>query len=240
MNRQRLDKVLASAGWGTRSDLRSRISAGRVYVDGRTVKNAAAPVDPAMQVITLDGRDIDWLPQYTYMLHKPAGVLTATADAAQPTVLDLLPPRLRQMGLTPVGRLDKDTTGLLLLTTDGAMSHALTAPRRHIDKVYRVHVDGVLTAEMTALIKDGLLLPDGLRCLPGFLEIKAPDMGLLTIFEGKYHQVKRMMASLGCPVLALHRLSVGGLCLDKALAPGEFRRLTEDELRGLTDAQTRG
>lgn len=227
----RLDKILGDAGWGSRAELRDAVKVGRVDVDGVTVRDAAVKLDPLLHAITLDGGDIDYLPSYTYMLHKPPGLLTATEDAHQPTVYSLLPERLRRMGLVPVGRLDKDTTGLLLLTTDGALSHALTSPKRQVDKTYRVTVDGALTPAHAARIADGLELGDGLHCQPGRLEILSPCVGLLTIHEGKFHQVKRMMAALGCPVTALHRVSIGGLVLEEGLASGDFRRLTPDEVR---------
>ena len=167
------------------------------------------------------------------MLHKPAGILSATADTKQPTVIGLLSPELQRQGLFPVGRLDKDTTGLLLLTNDGDFAHCVISPKKHVPKVYRAEVDGVLDAADVAAFAEGLLLADDLHCLPAELEILAPTVGHVTVFEGKYHQVKRMFAARGKHVIALHRESVGGLRLDPALLPGEYRELSEAEKKAV-------
>ncbi len=226
----RLDKSLCHAGWGSRSEMKQALAQGRVCVSGAVVRDGAAKVDPQHQPVTLDGVDIDYLEHYTYLLYKPAGLLTATEDRHQPTVYSLLPPRLLNLGLVPVGRLDKDTTGLLLLTTDGALSHALTSPVRHVDKVYRAEVEGCLQPEHIVVVASGMTLPDGLVCQPAALEICSPTQCRLTLREGKFHQVKRMLAALGCPVKSLHRLSVNGLELPEDMAPGDIRRLTGQQL----------
>ena len=171
------------------------------------------------------------------MLHKPSGVLTATSDRSQPTVLDLFPPELQRFGLVPAGRLDKDTTGLLLITDDGALSHALMSPNRHVEKEYEAVVDGVLAADAVLRFEQGMTLRDGTECKPAKLEILETEPELrvrVTLKEGKYHQVKRMIAAVGGTVTALKRLRLGGLWLDKTLAPGEFRELTQEELEKLT------
>ena len=156
-------------------------------------------------------------------------------DGRQQTVLDLLPPELRKRDLSPVGRLDKDTEGLLLLTNHGELTHRLLSPRYHVDKVYYARVEGVLTAADTAAFAGGMVLADGLECLPAGLELLSPQEALVTLREGKFHQVKRMLAACGKPVTYLKRLSMGPLRLDEALAPGAFRPLTEGEIHTLLD-----
>jgi len=234
MPTQRLDKILRHAGWGSRNEIHKLIHTQAVTVNGITCVAPDRKFDPQIAIIHLNGEDIDYQPNYTYILHKPAGLLTATTDAKQETVYSLLPMRLINMNLTPVGRLDKDTTGLLLLTTDGALSHALTSPRRHVEKEYHITVDGVLRPEHIEIIVSGIILPDGLQCKPAKLNILTNTTAELTITEGKYHQVKRMMAALGCQVVKLHRSRVGGLRLEITLPPGQFRRLTVHEIEILS------
>lgn len=224
---ERLDRRLSAAGYA-RKEAGSLIRAGRVTVDGATVTAPERRVEDGA-VIQVDGAPLQEGFLYV-MLHKPAGVVTATQDAKERTVLDLLPGDLRRRGLFPVGRLDKDVTGLVLLTDDGPLGHRLTSPRHHVDKLYEVTVDGALTGEDRARLAAGLTLGDGLRCLPADLEqTERENVGLLTIREGKYHQVKRMMAALGKPVTALKRVAMGPLTLDETLKPGEWRILTAEE-----------
>lgn len=224
---ERLDKLLSQAGYGRR-EARELIRQGRVTVDGRVAAAPEVKCGPEAQV-AVDGVTIARGFAYI-MLHKPAGVVSATRDDRERTVLDLLPEALRRRELFPVGRLDKDVTGLLLLTDDGALAHDLLSPRRHVDKVYEVTVAGTLTGSDQAALAAGLELGDGLKCLPARLELtERPDVGELTIREGKFHQVKRMMACLGKPVLQLRRVSMGPLTLDPALEPGQWRELTEPE-----------
>lgn len=229
---ERLDKRLSGAGY-SRKEANSLIRAGRVRVDGQVV---TAPESRwgAEAAVTVDGAPLR--EGYVYlMLHKPAGVVTARSDSREKTVVDLLPEELRRRKVFPVGRLDKDVTGLVLLTDDGALGHRLTSPRHHVDKVYEVTVAGVFTQEDEAALAAGLRLGDGLECLPATLErTKRENVALLTIREGKFHQVKRMMACLGKPVTALRRLAMGGVYLDESLAPGEWRELTEEEVEGLS------
>lgn len=165
------------------------------------------------------------------MMNKPNGVLSATEDSQQKTVIDLLPESLRKQELFPVGRLDKDTTGLLLLTNDGIFSHSIISPKRHIAKVYRAAVTGVLDESDVAAFESGIVLSDGTECMSAKLEIERPSVGLATVYEGKYHQVKRMFASRGKHVTALHRISIGGLSLDSELKSGQFRELSEEEIK---------
>lgn len=226
---ERLDKIISATGKKSRREVREMVRQGRVLVDGKPAPAADMKVDPQTAVILLDGEPLGY-EKFTYvMLHKPAGVLTATEDRRQETVLDLLPPELRRRALSPVGRLDKDTEGLLLLTNDGQLAHRLLSPKSHVDKVYYARVDGALEPGDIAAFAAGMTLGNGLECLPADLEILSPTEALVTLREGKFHQVKRMLAARGKPVLYLKRLSMGRLRLDPALAPGAWRMLTEEE-----------
>lgn len=226
----RIDKLLCSTGRWSRREVKDLVRQGRVAADGRTVLRPEEKADPETVRLTVDGAEVVCSPFVYVMLHKPAGVLSATEDRSQPTVLDLLPPELRQRGLFPVGRLDKDTTGLLLLTDDGDLAHRLLSPRKHVDKVYLARVDGVVVSEDIEALAAGLTLADGTRCLPAGLKPLADGRScLVTLREGKYHQVKRMLAARGKPVRALHRLSMGPLTLDGELKPGKWRFLTLQE-----------
>ena len=230
---ERLDKIISATGKKSRREVREMVRQGRVLVDGKPAPAADRKVDPQTAVILLDGEPLGY-EKFTYvMLHKPAGVLTATEDRRQETVLDLLPPELRRRALSPVGRLDKDTEGLLLLTNDGQLAHRLLSPKSHVDKVYYARVDGALEPGDIAAFAAGMTLGDGLECLPAGLEILSPTEALVTLREGKFHQVKRMLAARGKPVLYLKRLSMGRLRLDPALAPGAWRMLTEEERSAL-------
>lgn len=230
---ERLDKIISATGKKSRREVREMVRQGRVLVDGKPAPAADMKVDPQAAVILLDGEPLGY-EKFTYvMFHKPAGVLTATEDRRQETVLDLLPPELRRRALSPVGRLDKDTEGLLLLTNDGQLAHRLLSPKSHVDKVYYARVDGALEPGDIAAFAAGMTLGDGLECLPAGLEILSPTEALVTLREGKFHQVKRMLAARGKPVLYLKRLSMGRLRLDPALAPGAWRMLTEEERSAL-------
>lgn len=230
---ERLDKIISATGKKSRREVREMVRQGRVLVDGKPAPAADMKVDPQAAVILLDGEPLGY-EKFTYvMLHKPAGVLTATEDRRQETVLDLLPPELRRRALSPVGRLDKDTEGLLLLTNDGQLAHRLLSPKSHVDKVYYARVDGALEPGDIVAFAAGMTLGDGLECLPAGLEILSPTEALVTLREGKFHQVKRMLAARGKPVLYLKRLSMGRLRLDPALAPGAWRMLTEEERSAL-------
>ncbi len=227
---ERIDKLLSSTGRWSRREVKDLMRQGRVRLDGRPVSRPEEKADPASACLTVDGDRVDCSPYVYIMLHKPAGLLSATEDRDQPTVLDLLPPALRRRGLFPVGRLDKDTTGLLLLTDDGALAHRLLSPRSHVDKVYLAQVEGRVDQADREALAAGLVLGDGLRCLPAGLEpVGDGSSCLVTLREGKYHQVKRMLAARGKPVLALHRLSMGPLTLDEGLNPGNWRLLTAGE-----------
>ena len=231
---ERLDKILSGTGRWSRREVKDLVKAGRVTADGAVVARPEDKFDREAVELRVDGEAVDGERYYYLMLHKPGGVLSATEDPKQPTVLDLLPPHLRRVGLFPVGRLDKDTEGLLLLTNDGPLGHRLLAPKKHVDKVYFVRVEGRLDQEDRRAFRTGMVLGDGLRCLPAELEVlEPPDTGLVTLREGKYHQVKRMLASRGKPVIYLKRLSMGPLRLDPELAPGAWRPLTQGERQEL-------
>ena len=226
----RLDKCLCDLGLGTRSEIRDWIRGGRVSVDGRVLRRPEEKLDPETAELELDGKSLRYRSRRYFMMDKPEGVITATEDAAQKTVLDLLPPELRRHGLLPVGRRDKDTSGLLLLTNDGDFSHRVTSPKGGVWKRYLAELDGDPDESDAAAFREGLLLGDGTRCLPAGLERLGAGRCIVTVQEGKYHQVKRMLASRGKPVLKLRRLSVGGLELDESLGPGGVRELEADDL----------
>lgn len=230
---ERLDKLLAGTGKWSRREVKALVRQGLVRVDGRLAASAEDKLDPAAAIITVAGETIS-LCRFTYvMLHKPAGVLTATEDRKQPTVLDLLPPELRRIGLAPVGRLDKDTEGLLLLTNDGELAHRLLSPKYHVDKRYLARVDGELSAADAEAFARGMTLGDGLECLPAGLEVLPDRVCVVTLREGKFHQVKRMLAARGAPVLYLKRLSMGPLVLEDSLAAGAYRLLRAEEILAL-------
>jgi len=202
-----------------------------VKVNGEKAKKPEDKCDPAQAEITVDGSVVDCAPFVYLMLHKPDGLLSATEDKRQKTVIDLLPEHLQKRGLFPVGRLDKDTEGLLILTDDGNLAHQLLSPKKHVDKVYYAKVDGRLVQEDVEALAGGMTLGDGLECLPAGLEILGEgNECLVTLREGKYHQVKRMLAARGKPVVYLKRLSMGGLSLDEQLQKGQWRPLTPREL----------
>lgn len=230
---ERLDKLLAGTGKWSRREVKALVRQGLVRVDGRLAASAEDKLDPAAAIITVAGETIS-LCRFTYvMLHKPAGVLTATEDRKQPTVLDLLPPELRRIGLAPVGRLDKDTEGFLLLTNDGELAHRLLSPKYHVEKRYLARVDGELSAADAEAFARGMTLGDGLECLPAGLEVLPDRVCIVTLREGKFHQVKRMLAARGAPVLYLKRLSMGPLTLDDSLAAGAYRLLRAEEILAL-------
>ena len=217
---ERLDKVLAATGRWSRREVKQLVRQGQVRVNGAAAASAEEKVEPETAVITVGGEPVR-LQKYTYvMLHKPAGVLTATEDS-------------RKRGLSPVGRLDKDTEGLLLLTDDGELAHRLLSPKYHVDKRYFARVDGPLDQADVDAFAAGMTLGDGLMCLPAGLEPLAEGTCIVTLREGKFHQVKRMLAARGAPVLYLKRLSMGPLTLDAALPIGGWRELTAEETASL-------
>ena len=223
----RLDRLLANLGVASRSGCRELIAKGRVAVDGKTAKSGAEQVtDNAC--VTVDGQTLDTRLERHLMLYKPSGILTAAEDGKQQTVMELLPDLYRACGCMPIGRLDKDTTGILLFTTDGELAHRLIAPQHHVDKVYEAQVDGKLDETDKDAFAGGIAFKD-FTAMPAKLEILSPDTARVTVQEGKYHQVKRMFASRGKPVVRLHRASFGSLRLDPVMKPGDFRELTQAE-----------
>lgn len=233
---ERLDKILAATGRWSRREVKELVRQGRVQIDGLTAAAPEQKLDPDAAQLLVDGEAVSCR-RYTYiLLHKPAGVISAVEDSRQETVLDLLPPELKKQGLSPVGRLDKDTEGLLLLTNDGELTHRLLSPKYHVDKVYYARTRGTPAAEDAARFAEGFTLPDGLRCLPAELKLCGEGEVLLTLREGKFHQVKRMLAACGTPVVYLKRLSMGSLTLENTLSAGEFRHLTQEEIAELRRA----
>lgn len=225
--RMRLDKFLSAQGL-SRKQARAAIASGQVSVNGEVQGDPGFILDPISAQVLFQGRALGYRRHMHLMLHKPAGLLTATTDARQKTVMDLLPEELKRRALGPVGRLDKDVTGLLLLTDDGQLAHRLISPKWTVEKVYLARVEGALDTADIQAFQAGIALSD-FTARPARLEILEPDLGRLTITEGKFHQVKRMFAARGKPVLRLHRESVGGVSLDPALECGKFRPLTAEE-----------
>lgn len=238
---ERLDKILAGTGLWSRKEVRELVRAGRVSANGAVVRTPEEKYDRNGLDLRVDGAPVSG-ERYTYlMMHKPAGLVSATEDPRQKTVLELLPPHLRRIGLFPAGRLDRDTEGLLLLTNDGALAHDLLSPRSHVEKRYFVRVAGTLTGEDCAAFAAGMRLDDGLVCLPAGLDLlEAPDEAIVRLKEGKYHQIKRMLAYLGKPVVYLKRLSMGPLELDPALEKGAWRPLTAEEQSQLEQLRRTG
>lgn len=230
MGMERMDKLLATTGLWSRKEVKEMVRRGRVKVNGTVVQKPEDKADSERDEIRVDGQVVDCAPFVYIMMNKPDGLLSATTDKRQKTVIDLLPEHLRRRGLFPVGRLDKDTVGLLLLTDDGPLGHELLSPKKHVDKIYHAWVEGNVDAADVEALAKGLVLEDGLNCLPAGLEpLGDGSECLMTLREGKYHQVKRMLAARGKPVTALKRLSMGPLDLDEGLLPGEWRFLTQEE-----------
>ena len=227
----RLDKYLADMNIGTRSEVKKLISKGLVTVNGSTVKKPEIKIDTDADKVICQGINVSYAEYEYYMLNKPQGVISATEDPNQSTVLDLI--ESKRKDLFPVGRLDKDTEGLLLITNDGQLAHRLLAPGKHVDKVYYARIDGRVTEDDVKAFKEGLDIGDDKKTLPGFLKIlSSGDMSEieLTIHEGRFHQVKRMFKAVGKEVVFLKRLSMGNLSLDPSLKPGEYKELKKDEI----------
>ncbi|MBG9787347.1 MULTISPECIES: pseudouridine synthase [Brevibacillus] len=239
MKRERLDKILANTGKGTRKEVKQLIKQRIVTVDGIVATDPGMHVIPEQQHIEIDGVPLLFKRWVFVMLNKPAGVISATEDALHETVVDLLPDEWRHK-VHPVGRLDIDTEGLLLLTNDGQLSHSLLSPKKKVDKEYFARIEGRVTDEHIAAFKQGVTLDDGYETMPATLEIlQSGDISEIhvTIMEGKYHQVKRMFAAFDLKVIYLKRVRMGPLLLDESLELGEFRELTEEELNSLRKGQ---
>ncbi len=229
----RLDKLLSDAGVGTRSEVKQLIKKGRVSVDGKRVSDPAAKTDTAA-IIQIDGSRISYSRFIYLMLNKPDGVISATEDKTEKTVIDLLDEPYSNMELFPVGRLDKDTLGLLILTNDGEFAHSTLSPKKHVAKTYYVEADGSFKDGIAARFRDGITLADGYVCKSAELDItqqsESSIKAYLTITEGKYHQVKRMFAAEGGRVTLLKRTAFGKITLDSGLEEGQYRPLNESEL----------
>ena len=229
---ERLDKFLSDSGAGTRSQVKVLLKAGRVTVDGKPEKDGSRKIDPARQAVTLDGEILGGRRRMVVMLNKPAGFVTATEDKTERTVMELLPSEYAHMDLKPVGRLDKATEGLLLFTNDGDLLHRLISPKKEVPKVYYARHEGQAGQEDVEAFSQGLTLRDGTVCLPAVLEPLGPGESLVTVCEGKYHQVRRMMASRNMTVIYLERRREGELSLGD-LPRGSVRELTEEEISSL-------
>ncbi len=226
----RLDKYLADMGVGTRTEVKNIVKKGKVIINGQVIKDPAYKVSDKDKV-ECEGINIIYESFEYYMLNKPAGVVTATEDKRDRTVIDCI--ISKRHDLFPVGRLDKDTEGLLLITNDGEMAHKLLTPKKHVAKTYYVELENDLSTDYIEKFDEGIILKDGTKTRPGILEIINNKKGYLTIYEGKFHQVKRMFEALDNKVIYLKRISMGSLRLDKELKTGEFRALTEEEIENL-------
>lgn len=229
----RLDKMLANSGFGTRKEVKKLLKTGVVKVDGNVVKDAKVHVDPEVQEVTVHDDIVEYREFIYLMMHKPPGLLSATEDHRQETVVDILQEEDKIFEPFPVGRLDKDTEGLLLLTNDGQLAHQLLSPKKHVPKTYYAKIDGAVTEDDIQAFQQGVTLDDGYETLPAELVIleAGPESQIeITIVEGKFHQVKRMFQAVGKTVTYLKRLSMGELKLDEDLELGEYRELTDEEL----------
>ena len=231
---ERLDKFLCDSGVGTRSQVKAILKSGRVTVDGKPERDNSRKIDPKVNVIALDGEALGGYRQVVVMMNKPAGYVTATEDKTERTVMELLPEEMKYLDLKPVGRLDKATEGLLLFTNDGDLLHRLITPKKEVPKLYYARHEGTAGEADVAAFAAGITLRDGLECLPAKLEPLGPGESLVTVYEGKYHQVRRMMASRDMTVTYLERREEGGLTLGD-LPRGQVRELTEGEIRKLTE-----
>jgi len=229
---ERLDKFLCDSGVGTRSQVKAILKSGRVTVDGKTEKDPGKKIDPAAQKIALDGDVLGGMRRMVIMLNKPAGFVTATEDPVEKTVMELLPPEMKHLDLKPVGRLDKATEGLLLFTNDGDLLHRLISPKKEVPKIYYARHEGEAGQADVEAFAAGITLRDGTVCLPAKLEPLGPGESLVTVCEGKYHQVRRMMASRNMTVTYLERRQEGKLTLG-TLSRGQVRELTEAEMKEL-------
>ena len=227
----RIDKLLSDMGLATRSEARAACKSGQITVDGVTVKDSSSHVDPEKQRIVFRGREISYR-RYTYvMLNKPEGYVSATEDSKLPVVTELLNDELKRMELFPVGRLDRDTTGLMILTNNGPLAHRVLSPKHHVPKVYRFSAAEPMREGVEEEFRDGVTLADGYECKSAVIELDSDRMGgFITLTEGKYHQIKRMVASTHNRVVTLERITFGGIELDRNLSRGEYRMLTADEI----------
>ncbi|KXG08838.1 Ribosomal small subunit pseudouridine synthase A [Anoxybacillus sp. P3H1B] len=232
----RIDKMLANMGYGTRKEVKKLLKSGVVKMDGVIVKDPKTQVNPETQIVTVWGEEVEYKEFVYLMMNKPPGVISATEDDMEETVVDLLEEEDQIFAPFPVGRLDKDTEGLLLLTNDGQLAHQLLSPKKHVPKTYFAVIDGEVNEEDIAAFRRGVILDDGYETKPAELIILKPGTRSdveVTITEGKFHQVKRMFQAVGKRVVYLKRIQMGPLALDPSLALGEYRELTEEEIEML-------
>ncbi|HBG4934309.1 TPA: rRNA pseudouridine synthase [Clostridioides difficile] len=232
--KQRIDKILSNLGYGSRSEIKKYCKQGSVVVNGSEISNTGTQVDTENDEILFNGEEVIYREYIYLMMNKPDGYISATTDKYDPTVLDLIDLSYLAFEPFPVGRLDKDTEGLLVLTNDGKLSHRVLSPKKHVPKTYYAKIDGVVTEEDVEAFLEGVVLDDGYKTMPSQLNIlKSDDESEieLTIHEGKFHQVKRMFESVGKKVVYLKRLSMGNLKLDESLELGEYRELTDEEVK---------
>ncbi|MCQ2450162.1 MAG: rRNA pseudouridine synthase [Clostridia bacterium] len=230
MEKIRLDRFLSNQLQMSRSEAHNAIRGGHVTVNGQTVRTVGQAVVPTSDAVLFCGKSVDYKKHIYLLMHKPAGVLSASNDKKRETVVDLVEPSLRRSGMFPVGRLDKDTTGLLILTDDGEFGHRIISPKSGIPKRYLATLDGKVTEEMVLRFKAGVTLADGTVCRPAILEKAGENKAYLTLTEGKYHEVKRMFGTVGLGVNALHRESIGGLVLPDDLPAGKYTEMTLESL----------
>ncbi|GCD12789.1 pseudouridine synthase [Clostridium tagluense] len=234
---ERIDKVLSNLGHGTRKEVKGLLKKGKVEIDGIIASDSAMKIDPDKAVIKVSGEEIKYRKHIYLIMNKPAGVVSATVDNHDETVIDLLDEQYHSFKPFPIGRLDKDTVGLLLITNDGELNHKLIAPKNHVDKVYYAEINKFIDEKDISTFKNGVVIDDGYKCMPAILEVlSANENGsevMVTIQEGKFHQVKRMFESVNKKVVFLRRISFGPLKLDESLSEGQYRELTEEEINSL-------
>ena len=231
---ERIDKILSNLGHGTRKEVKAILKKGKVEVDGVIISDNAMKIDPDKAVIKVSGEEINYRKYIYLIMNKPAGVVSATVDKHDETVIDLIDDAYRAFDPFPIGRLDRDTVGLILITNDGELNHKLIAPKNHVDKVYYAEINKFVDQSDVSVFKKGVVIDDGYKCMPAQLEILNADENgaevMVTIQEGKFHQVKRMFESVEKKVVFLRRVSFGPLKLDENLAEGQCRELSEEEI----------
>lgn len=234
---ERLDKVLANLGYGSRKEVKALVKSGEVEIDGVVVKDSSVQINPDENIMVVSGEKVFYRQFIYLLLNKPDGVVSATFDNYDETVIDLLSDEYKVFEPFPVGRLDKDTHGLLFITNDGELNHKLLAPKSHVDKVYYAEIDHPVDESDVLEFEKGVILDDGYECLPAELKILSADENgskvEVTIREGKFHQVKKMFISRGKEVVYLRRIRFGSLIIDESLAEGEYRELTSEEITKL-------
>lgn len=238
MKKERLDKFIANQLILPRSAVRTAIKRGKATVDGAVIRDFGFIIDSENAAVSFEGQAISYKPYVYILMNKPRGVLSASSDSSRQTVVDLVPDALRRPDIAPVGRLDKDTTGLLLITDDGVFSHNCISPKKKISKAYIAELDGDITDDMIVAFKQGVILADGQKCASALLERIGQNTAKIVISEGKYHQIKRMFGTVGLGVNSLHRESIGGLYIPDSLKEGECIEMEKSELEALIKADS--